>query len=157
MEKHFDTLRFELFNPYEEKERWAVYFDLPEVDGVKIYVNDKELNAPLVELEDKEDGSTTPSNPADVYGHTGLMLARHLEDESAASYGASVCCCSDCGDEGCWGVRAKVKKCADEVIWHGFEHEHRPYTYGGLEFHFERQADEAQMKILKNWREEFGE
>ncbi len=151
MDKHFDTLRFELIDPYEAKEKWATEFHRTGMKAVRIYVNDKELNALLVELEDQEDGTTTPTDPADVYGHNGLELAKYLKSKSAASYGASLCCCSDCGDEGCWGVRAKVRESEDEVVWYGFEHEHRPYTYGGLEFHFERWAYDAQMKILEGW------
>lgn len=155
MDKNFDTIRFELFDPYEAKEQWAVDLHRTGYHAVRIYVNDKELNALLVELEDKEDGETTPSDPAHVYGHIGLWLAEELRKESADSYGASLCCCSVCGDEGCWGVRAKVRETDDEVVWHGFEHEHRQYTYGGLEFHFERSAYEAEIKKLEDWRRQY--
>lgn len=149
--KHFDTLRFELIDPYEAKETWAVEFYGPGQHAVRIFVNNKELNALFVELEDQEDGTTTPTDPADVYGHIGLWLAKYLKSESAASYGVSLCCCSGCGEEGCWGVRVKVRESEDEIVWYGFEHEHRPYTYGGLEFHFERNAYYAQLKILEEW------
>ena len=72
MVKHFDTLRFELIDPYEAKEKWAVEFHRTGRHVVRIYVNGKELNALLVELEDQEDGTATPTDPADVYGHIGL-------------------------------------------------------------------------------------
>lgn len=49
MEKHFDTLRFELIDPYEAKEKWAVEFYGPGQHAVRIFVNDKELNALFVE------------------------------------------------------------------------------------------------------------
>ena len=155
MEKHFDTLRFELIDPYEAKEKWAVEEYFPGLHAVRIYVNNKELNSLFVELEDKEDGTTRPTQPSDMYGHVGLWLAKDLKSESAASYGVSLCCCSSCGDEGCWGVRAKVRESDEEVVWYGFEHEHRPYTYGGLEFHFERNAYYAQLKILEGWVKQY--
>ena len=155
MEKHFDTLRFELIDPYEAKEKWAVEEYFPGLHAVRIYVNNKELNSLFVELEDKEDGRTRPTQPSDMYGHVGLWLAKDLKSESAASYGVSLCCCADCGDEGCWGVRAKVRESEDEIVWYGFEHEHRPYTYGGLEFHFECSAYDAQMKILEGWVKQY--
>lgn len=155
MEKHFDTLRLELIDPYEAKEKWAVEEYFPGLHAVRIYVNNNELNSLFVELEDKEDGTTRPTQPSDMYGHVGLWLAKDLKSESAASYGVSLCCCSDCGDEGCWGVRAKVRENEDEVVWYGFEHEHRPYTYGGLEFHFERRAYDAQMEILEGWVKQY--
>lgn len=100
MDKHFDTLRFELIDPYEAKEKWTTEFHRTGRKAVRIYVNDKELNALLVELEDQEDGTTTPTDPADVYGHNGLELAKYLKSKSAASYGASLCCCSDFGRRG---------------------------------------------------------
>lgn len=108
MDKNFDTIRFELFDPYEAKEQWAVDLHRTGYHAVRIYVNDKELNALFVELEDKEDGETTPSDPAHVYGHIGLWLAEELKKESADSYGASLCCCSVCGDEGCWVKCARL-------------------------------------------------
>lgn len=154
MEKHFDTLRFELFDPYEAKEDWAIDYG-PGRHAVRIYVNDKELNALFVELEDQEDGTATPTDPSDMYGHTGLGLAKALKSKSAASYGVYLCCCSSCGEEGCWGVLAKVRESDAEVVWYGFEHEHRPYTYGGLEFHFERHAYDEQMKILEGWANQY--
>lgn len=49
-------------------------------------------------------------------------------------------------------MRVKVRESEEEVVWHGFEHEHRRYTYGGLEFHFERSAYEAQVKKLEQWK-----
>lgn len=110
MDKNFDTIRFELFDPYEAKEQWAVDLHRTGYHAVRIYVNDKELNALLVELEDKEDGETTPSDPAHVYGHIGLWLAEELKKESADSYGASLCCCSVCGDEGCWACGLKCAR-----------------------------------------------
>ena len=50
MEKHFDTLRFELIDPYEAKEKWAVEEYFPGLHAVRIYVNNKELNSLFVEL-----------------------------------------------------------------------------------------------------------
>ena len=61
MKKHYDTLRFEIFDPYEAKETWAVEFNERNWHSVKIFVNDNELNALLVGLEDKEKGVVTPS------------------------------------------------------------------------------------------------
>ena len=110
MEKHYDTLRFEIFDPYEAKETWAVEFDKRNWHSVKIFVNDNELNALLVGLEDKEKGVVTPTNPANEYGHNGVYIVDQLESDYADSYGASVCCCAGCGEEGCWGIRVKVRK-----------------------------------------------
>ena len=151
MEKHFDTLRLELIDARKAKEPWALDYYVPGEHAVIIYVNDKDLNALFVELEDQEDGATSPTDPTEVYGHITLWLSRELEPKQAVSYGISLSCCSVCGDEGCWGVRAEVRESVDEVVWYGFRHEHRPYTYGGLEFHFERNAYYAQLKILEEW------
>lgn len=151
MEKRFDTLRFEIFDPYEAKEPWAVEFNKRNWHSVKIFINDKELNALLVGLEDKEKGVLTPTNSANEYGHNGVYIVDQLESDYADSYGASVCCCADCGEEGCWGIRVKVRKNEHEVVWHDFEHEHMSYTYGGLEFHFERHAYDAEIRKLQQW------
>lgn len=35
--------------------------------------------------------------------------------------------------------------------WYSFEHKHWPYTFGSLEFRFERSTYEAQTKILEGW------
>ena len=51
MKKHYDTLRFEIFDPYEAKETWAVEFNERNWHSVKIFVNDNELNA-LIELNE---------------------------------------------------------------------------------------------------------
>ena len=127
MEKHYDTLRFEI----------------------------NELNALLVGLEDKEKGVVTPTNPANEYGHNGVYIVDQLESDYADSYGASVCCCAGCGEEGCWGIRVKVHKNEHEVVWHDFEHEHMSYTYGGLEFHFERNAYDAEIRKLQQWAKQY--
>ena len=48
MEKSYDTLRFELINPQEEKEPWARDLS-PDCDpAVRIYVNDKERGFPKI-------------------------------------------------------------------------------------------------------------
>ena len=155
MEKYFDTLRFELFDPYEAGERWAVEYNHPDCRTVKIFINNKELNSLLVELEDKEDGVDNPTDSANVYGHIGpYYLLKQLKSEFASNYGASLCCCAECGDDGCWGVTTKVHESEQEVVWHDFEHEHRPYTYGGLEFHFERCAYDAEIKKLEKLAEQ---
>lgn len=156
MKKQFDTLRFELLDPYKAREKYAVKFNYRNCRAVKILVNDKDLNTLLVELEDKEDGVDNPTNPADMYAHIGLYVLEQLKSEYASTYGASLCCCSDCGEAECWGVTAKVRKSDQEVVWHDFEHEHRPYTYGGLEFHFERQAHDAEIKKLEEWAKQYG-
>lgn len=155
MEKHFDTLRFELIDAREAKEPWTLEYYHPGEHAVIIYVNDKDLNALLVELEDKEDGVTSPTDPTEVYGHISLWLSRELEPKQAVSDGIYLSCCSVCGDADCWGVRAEVRENDDEVVWYSFGHEHRPYTYGGLEFHFERNAYYAQLKILEGWVKQY--
>ena len=123
MERHFDTLRFEHFDAHEANEPWAVEYYHSGEHALKIYVNDKDLNAIFVELEAREDGATSPTDPAEVYGHITLWLSRELETKRAVSFGISLSCCAVCGDEGCWGVRAKVRENEDEVVWYGFEHE----------------------------------
>ena len=78
-----------------------------------------------------------------------------FKSEYAESDGIPLCCCSDCGCEGCWEVSTKIHVGEKEVIWHDFAHSHQPYTYSGLEFHFERKAYDAQMRKLEEWAKQY--
>lgn len=157
MTKKYDTLRFALGDPYCEKERWVMEYGEPGHYALKIFVNGQELNALLVALEDKEDKDRKPTKPSHEYGHPYLCyMLYQLQSKSAAAYGAPLNCCVSCGCEGCWEVSTKIRAGEEEVVWYGFEHSHRPYTYGGLEFHFERRDYDAQMKKLEDWVKKYG-
>lgn len=150
MQKQYDSISFEYFDAREAQEPWAVEFGADKEPAIKIFINGRELNAWLVSLEDVFTNSTdTP--PAMVYGHNPpSFLLKELTSPYADSYGASLNCCSDCGDEGCWGVRVKVTQTEDEVIWHDFVHEHRDYPYN-LEFHFDKASYEEQLQALREF------
>lgn len=157
MTKKYDTLRFALCDPYGEKESWAMDYGEPGYYALKIFVNGQELNVLLATWEDKEDGITRHTKRKSWYGHPFLSyMLYQLQSEYAATDGVPLNCCSDCGCEGCWEVSAKISVGDEEVKWYGFEHSHRPYTYGGLEFHFERHAYDAQMKKLEEWVKKYG-
>lgn len=156
MKKQYDELRFELCYPYEEKEKWAVDYEKPGIHGLKIFVNGKELNALLIELEDKENGDGEHTDPAEVYGHNCLGIAlyefqSHVRDPD----GVLLCCCAQCACDGCNDVRAQIYMGSREVVWHHFKQSHVPYTYGGLELHFERHAYDAQIRKLEEWAKQY--
>lgn len=157
MIKIYDKLHFALCDPFAEKELWTQEYGSLGNYALKIFVNGKELNVLLVALEDKEDRVKKPTKPAAMYGHNGLAYMLHmLQSDYAATEGVPLNCCSSCGFEGCWEVNAKVSIGEEEVIWHDFEHSHRPYTYSGLTFHFKRKDYDTQIKRLENWVKKYG-
>lgn len=95
MVKKFNTLRFELFDAAEEHEKWILEFGYKSYPAVKIFVDDRELNSLLVEIEDRE-MNLHHENANEVYGHLSPpVLLNELTSGSAAEYGAFLNCCSD--------------------------------------------------------------
>ena len=149
--RKYDSLEFKIFDAKTAGEGWASETDnLPPVAG--IYINGKELVDILRPLEEKlkaEDDECDAGN----YGH--LFAEELYEELTVASisgtfsndYGASLLCCLDCGDFGCWSVLCHMVLSDTEVVW-TFTHNHRKWNYG-LEFTFTRNEYENALSSLK--------
>ena len=82
-------------------------------------------------------------------GYAGLMLgpAARRAYLPGTSYALLGC---DCGDMGCWPLRAEIHADADTVTWDSFHQPHRPdWDYSGFgPFVFDRaQYDEALLVL----------
>ena len=149
--KNYDSLEFKTFDAKVAGEDWASETDnLPPVAG--IFINGKELVDILCPLEEKlkaEDDECAAGN----YGH--LFAEELYEELTVASisgtfsndYGASLLCCLDCGDFGCWSVLCHIILSDTEVVW-TFTHNHRKWNYD-LKFTFKRDEYEKALSSLK--------
>lgn len=146
MEK-FNVLDFEMFDPIEAGEAWAVEFGTNH-KVVEIYIDGKKLidiirviETPYTEVP----GAYGHVSPYDLYDDLCTATDGH---SYSCLYGVYLFCCRGCGEPGCWSVTCKVKEDEKFVYWYSFEHEHRDWSYN-LNYRFDKTAYAQAMEKLK--------
>ena len=141
-----NTLDFEMFDPVEAGEEWAVDFGSPHlvvesiIDGRRLIDIIHEIEAPQKAGEGGLDyGHTSPRR---LYGD--LVNAR-LNDGYFPN-DVYLFVCYSCGEIGCNSVTCHVIEVGDYVFWTDFENR---CDYGGLYFQFEKKQYDAAMEKLK--------
>jgi hypothetical protein len=129
--------------------------ETPAFDEVAILINGRNL----IDLVGEVEAAFTewPGNYAGLTAHmlglpSELLLGRATQGDKVA-----LLCCGDCGDIGCWPIRARITMLEDRVVWEAFEQPHRNGTdssldfwdYGALgPFSFEKQAYLAALAAI---------
>ena len=147
----YDTMDFQLFDPIEAGEEWAIDIGSRH-KVVRIILNGMDfldIVRPIEQPYKKEEGLDLDGED---YGHISAAdLYGDLKLATDPIYGDRVylCCCGSCGEPGCWGITMQVKEEDDAIIWYDFEHEHRDWEYNLL-FRFDKSEYNTALKRLSN-------
>ena len=144
----YDTLDFQMFDPIEAGEAWAV--DLGSTcNVVKIILNDKDfldIIRPIERPYKEEEGLDLDED----YGHISPgWLYGDLKVATDPIYGDRVylCRCGSCGEIGCWTITMRVEEEDNAIIWCDFEHDFRDWEYNLL-FRFDKSEYNTAMEKL---------
>ena len=150
------VLDFNLIDPVEAGEEWAVAFDSP-YNVVEIYIDKVEIRDIVRPLEEAYMKESEPSllrmGHEQYYSHLwpkllydNLHYARmrdpYFENDDCLLLG-----CVECGIPECWSFSIKVREDEKYIYWYDFEHLYREWEYG-LIFRFEKRQYEAAMRKL---------
>lgn len=151
---NINTLDFEVFDPVEAGEQWALSWG-SDHKVTEIYIDGRKLLDIIHEIElpyAVEEGRTTRAE--EDYGHLSPeVLYMDLNTDAAAAGDpdddrAYLFCCGNCGEIFCWTVSMKVKGDEQYVYWYDFKHERRPGWDYNLTFKFEKKEyEEALWKL----------
>lgn len=151
--KMANQLYFEMFDPVEANEYWAVtfgsYHKVVEayIDGKPLLDRIREKEAPYVETEKlyyrwADYGHVSPRSLYDD------LIEATVENSFSYKLGTYPFCCAGCGERGCWSVTFRVREDEHFVYWYDFRHEHRRWKYD-LTFQFEKGLYRDALEQLK--------
>lgn len=155
-----DVIHFEVFNPVEAKEEWAISFPT-DYKSVRIVINGEDFCdiANKIDCERflKENPCCGNTNEP-MYGHGELrwiydgLIEAFTEGSYAHDCGLELLCCWECGDAGCWSVVAHFRQDENYVYWENFEHNHRDWEYD-FSFRFSKVDYYKELATLKEYLE----
>ena len=154
-----NTLKFELFDPVEAGETWAITwgsdYKVVEiyVDGERLLDSIREIEVPYAKEEGhpKLAGSYGHLSPKELYFDLGTAL---IENSDACDDRVYPFCCEDCGEILCWSISFLVKEDEKYVYWYDFKHEHRSWKYN-LTYRFEKEDyEEALWDLWDMYKEQ---
>ncbi len=135
--KKCDVIHFEVFNPREAQEEWAVSFPTSCL-SVRILINGMDFCDIANRMDCKRFAEENPdledlNEP--MYGHGELhwiydgLIEAFTEGAYSHDCGLELLCCWDCGEPGCWSVVAHFSQDENYIYWENFEHNHRDWEY----------------------------
>lgn len=153
-----NTLDFEMFDPEEAGEEWALTWGSDHkavevyIDGKKLLDIIREIEVPYAEEEGNPElaGSYGHVSPESLYIDLCRTSLEEDPNEQKSYYDGRVYlfCCRDCGEVFCWTVSFRVKEDEEFVYWYDFRNMHRWWGYN-LTFKFEK--EDYQEAIWELW------